>query len=163
MASQPTSRSSADRRGNERGFALLEIICVLAIVGLLAAIVIPAFPKQTSRAQVLAYATEVATILKMDRAAAYRRNRTVATIASASARQIRSAASGFAHQVPRDVRVDTLLASRCRGMPAVETIQFEPSGRSCGGTIALSTSAARYEVRVNWLTGGVEVVEGRQI
>jgi general secretion pathway protein H len=29
---------------------------------------------------------------------------------------------------------------------------------SCGGTIALSRSGVGYQIRVNWLTGGVEVV-----
>jgi general secretion pathway protein H len=29
---------------------------------------------------------------------------------------------------------------------------------SCGGTIALTRLGTGYQVRVNWLTGGVEVV-----
>jgi general secretion pathway protein H len=29
---------------------------------------------------------------------------------------------------------------------------------SCGGVIALTRSGVGYEVRVNWLTGGIEIV-----
>ena len=38
------------------------------------------------------------------------------------------------------------------------TINFFGSGMSCGGTIELTRLGAGYQVRVNWLTGGVEVV-----
>ena len=42
--------------------------------------------------------------------------------------------------------------------PAGPTIRFFASGMSCGGTIALTRLGVGYEVRVNWLTGGVEIV-----
>jgi general secretion pathway protein H len=35
----------------ERGFALIEILCVLAIIGLLAAIILPAIPRATTRSK----------------------------------------------------------------------------------------------------------------
>ena len=54
--------------------------------------------------------------------------------------------------------IEALLPSRCNGRPALSTISFFPSGISCGGTVALSRLGARYEIRVNWLTGGIEIV-----
>ena len=39
-----------DRRG-ESGFTLLEMVCVIAIFAMLAAIVVPALPRGTSRAR----------------------------------------------------------------------------------------------------------------
>lgn len=153
-----TSKSDSADPGHEAGFALLEIICVLAMVGLLAAIVLPAFPMHTSRSRLQAYAAETAAILKGDRREARRRNATVETFASAPLRQIRSGAGGRAIQFPRDVAVDTLLATHCSGRTASDAIQFYPSGRSCGGTVSLAIPGARYDIRVNWLTGGVEIV-----
>ena len=41
------------------------------------------------------------------------------------------------------------------------TISFFATGMSCGGTITLSRLGAGYEVRVNWVTGGIEVVPRR--
>jgi general secretion pathway protein H len=40
----------------------------------------------------------------------------------------------------------------------LSTISFFASGMSCGGTIALTRLDAGYEIRVNWLTGRIEIV-----
>ena len=61
-------------------------------------------------------------------------------------------------RVPDDVAFDATLAARCNRRPAGTTIGFFASGMSCGGTIALTRQGVGYQVRVNWLTGGVEIV-----
>jgi general secretion pathway protein H len=61
-------------------------------------------------------------------------------------------------RVPEDVVFDALLPQRCNGRPAVSTISFFASGMSCGGTIRLTRLGNAVEVRVNWLTGGVDIV-----
>jgi general secretion pathway protein H len=67
-------------------------------------------------------------------------------------------ASGRAVRLPADVPVKAVLATRCNNRPAGATIRHLPSGMSCGGAIALTREAVGYQVRVNWLTGGVDVV-----
>ena len=57
--------------------------------------------------------------------------------------------------------IDALLPQRCNEAPAFHTISFFATGMSCGGTIALSRLGAGYEIRVNWLTGGIEIVPRR--
>ena len=37
-------------------------------------------------------------------------------------------------------------------------LRFFSSGMSCGGAISLTRLGVGYQVRVNWLTGSVEVV-----
>src|SRR3954447_19125768 len=145
-------------RGRSAGFALIEILCVLAIIGLLAAIILPAVPRSTTRAKLESYAVETAALLKADRTAALRRQIQVATQVDAEARSIRSGVTGRAIGFPADVVIDTYLASRCADRSAGRSIDFFPSGMSCGGTIALARPGMGYEVRVNWLTGGVEIV-----
>jgi general secretion pathway protein H len=140
------------------GYILLEIICVLAIVGLLAAVILPAIPRATSRARLESFAVETAALLKADRVAALRQRVRVETVIDAQGRMIRSGANGRIVQLPGDVRIDAMLASRCYDRLAGMTIDFFPSGMSCGGVIALTRSGIGYEVRVNWLTGGVDVV-----
>jgi general secretion pathway protein H len=142
----------------EDGYVLLEIVCVLAIIGLLAAVILPAIPRATSRARLEGYAVATAAVLKSDRVAALRRRVRVATVVDAEARSIRSGAGGRIVQLPDDVRLDALLASRCYDRRAGSTIEFFPSGTSCGGVITLSHLGVGYEIRVNWLTGGVDVV-----
>jgi general secretion pathway protein H len=148
----------AERGGGEAGFALIEILCVLAIIGMLAAIILPAIPRATSRARLESYAVETAALLKADRNSALRRQIQVATLIDAPQRSIRSGVTGRVIRLPGDVTLDAILASRCADRNAGRSIDFFPSGMSCGGTIALSRPGMGFEVRVNWLTGGVEIV-----
>jgi general secretion pathway protein H len=153
-----SSAGHTDKRRAEAGFTLLEVVCVLAIVAGLAAIVLPAIPHGTSRARLEAYAIETATLLKGDRDAAVRRRSQIATTVDALTRSVRSGATGQILRLPPDVHFEAVLASRCHHRAAGATIDFFGSGMSCGGTIALTRSGVGYQVRVNWLTGGVEVV-----
>ncbi len=140
------------------GFTLIEIVCVLAIIALIAALVLPAIPRATSRARLEAYALEAAALLTADRDAAIRRRTEISTALDAGARAIRSGAGAGRIQLPRDVAFNALLAQTCNGRSAGATIAFFPSGMSCGGTIELRRGNVGYQVRVNWLTGGAEVV-----
>jgi general secretion pathway protein H len=146
------------RTGPEAGFTLLEMVCALAIVGLLAAVLLPAIPRQTSRARLEAYAIETAALLKADRNAAIGRRLDVTTQVDAPSRSLRSGASGQTVHVPEDVRFETLLPRNCDNRPVVASISFFASGMSCGGVIVLAKLDAGYEIRVNWLTGRIEVV-----
>ena len=142
----------------QRGFTLLEMVCVLAIIALLAAVLLPFIPRQTSRSRLQAYALQAATLLKADRNAAIERSSSVATLVDASSRVIHSGSSRMLVRIPEDVRFDAILPQTCRRQAALSTIRFFPNGGSCGGSIALTRLDAGYEVRVNWLTGRVEVV-----
>lgn len=134
------------------------MVCVLAIVAMLAAILLPRFPTATSRPRLEAYAVEVAALLKADRNAAFSRYGAVSAVVDARARTVRSGSSAWIVRVPQDVVFDALLPQRCNGRPALSTISFFASGMSCGGTIRLTRQGSAIEVRVNWLTGGVEIV-----
>lgn len=159
MERQPTLRAAHAEHGTgDQGFALIEILCVLAIIGMLAAIILPAIPHATSRAKLESYAVEAAALLKADRNAALRRRIQVTTQIDAAARSIRSGVNGRTIRLPSDVSLNALLASRCADRNAGRSIDFFPSGMSCGGVIALARPGMGFEVRVNWLTGGVDIV-----
>jgi general secretion pathway protein H len=156
---QPTlAVARAEHASGEQGFALIEMLCVLAIIGLLAAIILPAIPRTTTRAKLESYAVQTAALLKADRNAALRRQVQVTTQIDAETRSIRSGITGRVIRLPSDVSLDAMLASRCADRNAGRSIDFFPSGMSCGGVIALARPGMGYEVRVNWLTGGVDIV-----
>jgi general secretion pathway protein H len=149
---------ATDRSSAEAGFTLLEVVCVVAIIAMLAAIIMPAIPRGTSQARLEAYAIETATLLKADRDAAVRRRTEIATEVNALSRAVRSGASGRLVRMPDDVVFEALLAARCNQRAVGNTINFFGSGMSCGGTIELTRLGSGFQIRVNWLTGGVEVV-----
>ena len=156
---QPTSAATAGKaRRSEEGFTILEMVCVIAIMAILASLALPRLPHATSRVRLESYAFEMAALLKTDRAAALRRHHPVATIVDAKARLVRSGATGRSIQLPYDITLDALLAAYCDGYSANSRIAFFPTGMSCGGLITLRRPGNGYEIRVNWLTGGIEVV-----
>ncbi|MDB5635897.1 MAG: ral secretion pathway protein [Bradyrhizobium sp.] len=145
-------------RADERGFTLLEMVCVIALIAMLAAVLLPLLPHHTSRSRLQAYALEAATLLKADRNAAIRRRADVSTLVDASSRAIRSGVTAQTIRFPDDVRFDALLPQTCRQRAALSTISFFADGMSCGGSIALTRLDTAYEIRVNWLTGRIEIV-----
>ena len=145
-------------RIDQRGFTLLEMVCVIALVAMIAAVLLPFLPRHTSRSRLQAYALEAATLLKADRNTAIRRRADVSTLVDAPSRAIRSGATSQIVRIPDDVRFDALLPKTCRQRAALSSISFFADGMSCGGSIALSRLDTAYEIRVNWLTGRIEIV-----
>jgi general secretion pathway protein H len=142
----------------ERGFTLIEMVCVLAIISMIASVLLPLIPRQTSRSRLQAYALQAASLLKADRNAAIRRGSDVVTLVDAGTRSIQSGATSETVRIPDDVHFDALLPETCRQHAVQSAISFFANGMSCGGTIALTRLDTGYEVRVNWLTGRVEIV-----
>jgi general secretion pathway protein H len=137
---------------------MLELVCVLAITALLAAILLPRLPGATTRPRLAAYAVDVAALLKADRNAALWHHGSVAAVVDARGRTVRSGSSDHVIRVPDDVVFEALLPQRCNGKPAFSAISFFATGMSCGGAIRLTRFGSGFEVRVNWLTGGIDIV-----
>jgi general secretion pathway protein H len=110
------------------------------------------------RSRLQAYALQAAALLQADRNAAIRRGTNVAVLVDAPARAIRSGTTRNVLRIPDDVQFDALLPQTCEQRAVFSTINFFANGMSCGGTIALMRLDAGYEIRVNWLTGRIDIV-----
>ena len=145
-------------RPSERGFTLLEMVCVLALIALMAAVLLPFMPRHTSRSRLQAYVLQTAALLKEDHNAAIRRGTGVATLVDTRSRVIRSGANTEVVRIPDDVDFEALLPRTCNRREALSTIRFFANGMSCGGAVTLTRADVGYEVRVNWLTGRIDIV-----
>lgn len=151
------------RAGTEDGFTLLEVVCVVAIIAMITTVLLPIMPRGTSRPRLESYAIEIASLLKADRTAAIRRRSSVVTEVNPYRRIVRSGATGKIVRIPDDVTYRVTLPQRCNQRPVTSRIDFFASGMSCGGAVMLTRYGVGYEVRVNWLMGGVEVAAYRTL
>src|SRR5579872_1203198 len=101
-------RTMISRSNREDGFTLLEMVCILAIIAMLAAVLLPNIPHGTSRPRLEAYAVETASMLKADRTAAIRHRIQIATQIDAGGRSLRSGSTGRTLRVPDDVVFDAI-------------------------------------------------------
>src|SRR6516165_4532320 len=92
----------------EQGFTLLEMVCVLAIIALMAAVLLPVIPRETSRSRLQAYALQAATLLKADRAADIQHHLDHAPHVDARDRPIRACASNAPLRAPADFPFDAV-------------------------------------------------------
>ena len=102
------------RSDAEEGFTLLEVVCVVAIIAMMVAVLLPRMPRGTSRPRLEAYAIEIASVLKADRSAAIRRRSPIATEVSTSSRWIRSGATGKKSATGKKMAADATRKERTK-------------------------------------------------
>jgi len=76
------------------GFTLIEVVCVLAIIALLAALVLPAVPRATSRARLEAYALEVAALPDQIRGYEKIKEQSIESVKQAAAQKLAALKTG---------------------------------------------------------------------
>jgi general secretion pathway protein H len=145
-------------RASQRGIILLDVVLALALLALLMLVALPILPRGTSAARQAAYTQEIAAILKLDRTAASRIGREVSTNVDVGARRIASGSSRRVVALPRDVTLDVVASNLCTSSGNRFSIVFGADGRSCGAVISIAMPQRDWRIRVNWLTGWVDVV-----
>ena len=147
--------SSTDR---EAGFTLLEVMAVMLIIALVASLVVTMVPG-TGRAGLKAATLQTAALLRRERTAAILSGR-ARRVSLDGERRLLIGDGGDTVAVPRDVAVDVLGADAVwSGRRAM--VRFDPDGASTGAVVRLSHDGAKYEIRVNWYTGGVAVASAQ--
>jgi general secretion pathway protein H len=145
-----------DPRGNQRGFTLLELLVVLAIIGFVVALVPGFVLRSQPQLDVDVAARAIADGLRQTRSEAVLRNRSQAFALDVEARVFRAG-----DHTP--VRIDDGIALSFRTARSqllgegIGQIRFFPDGSSTGGLIRLVQGDARADVRSDWLTGLVTV------
>jgi general secretion pathway protein H len=144
------------------GYMLLDLALALTVVLLLFTLVWPLMGRGTSNAHQAAIALDIATLLRADRSAATSDGVRVGTRFDLGRRMVVGAGGRVVH-VPGDIAVTVTTSAQCAEGIQRFAIVFAPDGTSCGGVVTLTKGALSYAVKINWLSGMVDVVNGPQI
>jgi len=144
--------------GADEGVILLDLVLAVAVFAFVVLLALPSLPQGTTPARHAAYALEVAAVLKSDRTAAARTGREVATRIDVPARTVAGSAAGQLVMLPEDLVLDVVASDLCAAGQGQFAIAFAPDGRSCGAVIRISRGTRDWRIRINWLTGFVDVV-----
>jgi general secretion pathway protein H len=134
-------RSPADA-----GFTLVEILVIVAILSLVAALSAPLLRKPPASARLKADVTRLAAALRVTRAAAMVQNREMDFV-------LQSVPPTYASPA---IRVSPLDPS-VEISTAQQIIRFFPNGQSTGGDLRLRLDHAEARLQVVWATGHVVV------
>jgi general secretion pathway protein H len=136
---------------------LLDLALALTILLLMFAVVWPVVGRGTSNALQAATALDIATLLRTDRSSATRDGVPTGTRIDLSRRTF-TGATGRRIEVPRDVAVEVTTGPRCIEGSQRFVVVFAPDGSSCGGVVVLRKGGQAYAIRINWLSGMIDVV-----
>ena len=143
-----------------RGFTLIEVIVVLAVLGLALALVVGYKPPWSSGLGVKATAAELASGLRLARSEAIVANRSVAFRLDVNGHRYRVGA-GAERPLPANIVLELLTITGENRGPGVGDIRFHPDGSSTGGRISLAAGQQHVAVGVDWLTGRISIADVR--
>jgi type II secretion system protein H len=138
-----------------RGFTLIELVVVMVILGIAAAVVVPAFARLDEEPAGTRAAHRLAALVRSARSLALRRGERVSLVVAPAADRyfVRSEATGDSLaagtiDLPRTVTVTAESAGGTR-------FEFDAAGRGSGGSLIVREGAAVRAIEVDPWTGEV--------
>ena len=141
-----------------RGFTLIEMIVVLAVLALVLGIVLTRGPVRSARLELDGAARTVATALRAARAEAIARDHPVRVTLDAAAHEMRIGAAA-PRMLPPEFALTITPALGGAASKPITAIAFLPDGSSSGGRILIASAQRRVLVGVDWLTGRVSIAD----
>jgi general secretion pathway protein H len=143
------------RNAQQGGFTLIEVLAVMAVLGLALGVVASRGPARPARLDLRATADLLAGDLRDARGRAIAANRPVRVMVDAGSHRW-IAANGRTHDIPPQMAVSLAgLAGPVSGPQLV--ILFVPDGSSSGGAVTFILGPRQARVAASWLSGRVRV------
>ena len=136
----------------EAGFSLIEMLVVLTILALVAALTFPLLARPSDSVRLQAAARDIVSALRVTRAAAIARSTNLALVIDVDNRTYESpvvAPRAFA----ADILARMKIAEPERATPARGGFRFFADGSSTGGDVTLTLGDKAERLCVDWLTG----------
>jgi general secretion pathway protein H len=133
---------------------MLDMVVTMALISLFILLALPAIPHGTGAFRLAGYAAQTASLLKATRSRAIEQARDVGLVVDLARKQFVGSAGSLT--LPNDVMLDVVASATCRD--GLTAIVFAADGRSCGAIITLAKEPVVWRIRVNWLTGFIDVL-----
>jgi general secretion pathway protein H len=142
-----------------RGLTLLELLIVLSIMAVVAAMVVPMFGGGVSTAELKGAARQVAAGLRLARSEALATRQETRVLLDLERRAFKADPEPRERALPRAIELKLFTAQSDLVSDRVGAIRFFPDGGSNGGRITLAAGERKYDVDVDWLSGRVAILD----
>jgi general secretion pathway protein H len=142
----------------QRGFTLLEILVVLALMGMMYALVPPMF-SSSGTTELRAAARQLAAGLRKARGQAIASRQEATLTVDVEAHQFRVAGDSRDYPLPKAAKLSVYTAQSEAIEGRQAAIRFYPDGSSTGGAITVARGDTKFRVDVDWLTGNVAILD----
>jgi general secretion pathway protein H len=154
----PSMRGTAPRAASE-GVTLLELLIVLSIMAIVAALVLPTFGNGVSTSELKGSAREVAAALRFARSEALATRQETRVVLDLESRTFAGDRDRRVHTLPRLVELKLFTAQSDLVSDKVGAIRFFPDGGSNGGRVTLAAGDRKFDIDIDWLTGRVAILD----
>lgn len=155
-ASAPAAEAPS-RYARVRGVTLLELILVLALMGIIAALVIPTLGTGVSTSELKSSARQLAAGLRLARSEALATRQDAFLALDVEQRKFKVGSDPREYRLAQRADLKLYTAQKDLVSEKVGAIRFYPDGGSTGGRITIASGERKYEVDVDWLTGRVTI------
>lgn len=143
---------------NARGFTLVEILAVVALIALAMTLVAVTVGDGLAGARVKAASRDLVAALRYTRGQAIVRRESQVLAIDVEQRRYRAPGKKWV-ELPKNMMMEMETARSEMESESTGRIRFFPDGASTGGNVELSLGEAAWRIEVNWLTGEVVVIE----
>ncbi len=144
------------------GFTLLELLVVLAILGMLSALVAPAISRSLSGTDIVSTVRSLVSNLNLARSTAITRNQEVALTIDLDKHEYTITGLNNKQSLPDNIDIRMLTVENELIDETRAAIRFFPDGSSTGGRVTISGNNTTRAVDINWLTGQTRIIELEQ-